>query len=585
MLENSDKNRETDPTLLSSVTSPADQLEQLQLDTFNLIKSHMLWCPKCSSPSLFGSEGMGGADGVLGARALQIKCKHSTCLKKTVFSVILKSSASTGDAPASYMPHATLCTAYSEFLAEQHRIKTQYKPKKPTSKSASSPRSASVPPSSRLEHSKFNPIVSAFRSVNTSPNTPSPASKSTKRAAESPADNTETPKKHASSLVLKSPATNDPQSPPAPPPHVQELQAMLIEEKRKNQQLQAEVAGLKKALAEIKTAVARSQANEDRINRLEALFKTRQEPPAAQQPQHAPRAESSQDAFPGLQAVPSRPRQPVVGHNPVPKVPRGRSKGDARPQSDSHQSMAQVRPVPKPSGEQINKPAFSAILKRPAPIKASAATIRTRKMALACLSPPAPPAIYRKLQFRLFSGLRLEKNASINVALRSILGGLKIKSAKAVSKIGNSILEIYYLEADHDDIVNKLVASGLTVMEDISNATPEFAAGVQGRDYEAVKGKVIGRLSILYRNTISKALRACILQGHSDDIQAEVIRRTNSPATLRVPTQADAMSDISSDLEVTPTSASPPITALSSQDETTNPNPSSTNQSGGLLQC
>jgi hypothetical protein len=106
---------------------------------------------------------------------------------------------------------------------------------------------------------------------------------------------------------------------------------------------------------------------------------------------------------------------------------------------------------------------------------------------------------------------------------------MKIRSPALVSKIGNSVIEIIY-NAEHDsDIREKLTARNISILDDVSASTPKFSDGSSGKSVEEIKHKIVNRLTSLYKEARTIRLRACVLQGHSEDIQTEVRARVPEP--------------------------------------------------------
>jgi hypothetical protein len=93
------------------------------------------------------------------------------------------------------------------------------------------------------------------------------------------------------------------------------------------------------------------------------------------------------------------------------------------------------------------------------------------------------------------------------------------KSVFEVSKIGNSIMEIYVPDHALDEVASKLEARGIERVNLQVDKTPEFAR--QGSQ-EAIQKATVNRLANLFRNAKLLRLKDCILRGYSQETQEAV---------------------------------------------------------------
>jgi hypothetical protein len=533
MLEIPDQSPTTDaPTnfLLSQQPDTAQQIENTHLDSFNNIKKSLLYCIKCTKLQKFSSNGVGGAKGLNNARPLQILCNNPLCKCKTVFHIIF-------DATIQHIsnlspPHPDDRFLHLEYEAYRHKIdqatKNNTKLRTPISQrqSSKSPRSSSSP--AKLDRFKYNPISSAFNNANCIPSTPTHTNK---RPRESPTSDASQKRpilangshdSHAPSAADAAVSLNE---------RAERNQAIMANEKlvAELSETRAQMVSLRELYDRRLSAMETKHALELRNLQAQIAALSQANVDRHRSPSRSPSPIVDVDfdeEFPAISAKSATPRasqQPsrVPGHNPISAKAKG-------PSSSTHQSMAAVRVVPGPSGEQ-NNISYSKVTAKNA--RNPPATIKKalRNAAFACISAPKTPMEFKKLQCRLPNSLRPVPNTSTKSLIRTILRLMKIRSPALVSKIGNSVIEIIY-NAEHDsDIREKLTARNISILDDVSASTPKFSDGSSGKSVEEIKHKIVNRLTSLYKEARTIRLRACVLQGHSEDIQTEVRARVPEP--------------------------------------------------------
>lgn len=144
------------------------------------------------------------------------------------------------------------------------------------------------------------------------------------------------------------------------------------------------------------------------------------------------------------------------------------------------------------------------------------------KAAAQAIAPKAEPVEFGKLRF-LINNSRALKVQKPRPVIRAILKTLKIeKKTFDFSKIGNSVVEIYYPKTEETFIKDAIKAKNLVLINEGVMQAPAF-----GQMNQEIKTKIINRLTSLYRFNKLKKLRECILEGYTPEIQEEVLTKVH----------------------------------------------------------
>jgi len=561
MLENSDKkSANQSPTKLSiaKTISIVGQLETLQIETFTQLKNLPLTCTKCDNKSTFTSEGVGGAATTNRSRPLQIKCK--LCNKKTVFNNILSATLANLNMGYTVENVAMFRETVVYFTAAQKTLQDALE----QAKKAATSRSRSHSPATRTNAlAAFGFTVTPRSTGKTSEtvDTPPTSLNSTqKRPAVSPADEP-TAKKAAQVSDLgekfefgeSTKRQSRADQPFTPRPYTQDSRkTTLLEDNRQlklaNLKLSHDVAALRAHMTNQANLCATFEA---RIHSLEAMIKKvypLRAPPAkfaiatSNKFEHLADVADLDREFPPIQQgdttttgnpiqappgppalAPANQRRSVPGFNPV--------QTSAGASSATHTSAQQVRIIPA-APEAADITSFSTIARRnahkPQPPKAKPADRQLRKAAAACVLPQKAPLEFAKIRFKLANSLQIPDGSNVNMLLRAVTKFLKIRAPVMVSKIGNSIMEIYIIASDAERTRARIQEHNLEILEDIPTTAPTFAEGRTGSDFQVVQHKVVNRLSKLYQRARTQRLKACVLQGHTEIIQTAVRARVDA---------------------------------------------------------
>ena len=177
------------------------------------------------------------------------------------------------------------------------------------------------------------------------------------------------------------------------------------------------------------------------------------------------------------------------------------------------------------------------------------------------------PATFEKLHVKINDTRALHKcktlrqvNSLINLTLKHI--GIK-KEVYRFSKIGNSVLELYFVVSNKEMILTKLYESGAEVLHDFQvSVAPTYGANAN------MVANTIKRLTNLcVRQGTFRNLKECIFRGHSAEIVTAVsqaIEMRNSPPLGSILTQNPQNADIH--MEVSNEENSPLCAASASRD-------------------
>lgn len=188
-----------------------------------------------------------------------------------------------------------------------------------------------------------------------------------------------------------------------------------------------------------------------------------------------------------------------------------------------------------------NKPTtYANILAKPAPAPITTKNF-VKKAAPKLLAQRPEPTQFGKLYVKINDSRPIKKCKTakeVQSLLEGVLQFLKIrKQVFRCSKIGNSIMEIYFPLENRSYIIDQLIYNQAEILQNFNPA----AAPTYGRLRDCTE-KTIKRLTHLYRNAHLKNLRECILKEYSPEIQEAVINAAlpnDQPETIMAQDDSD----------------------------------------------
>jgi hypothetical protein len=209
----------------------------------------------------------------------------------------------------------------------------------------------------------------------------------------------------------------------------------------------------------------------------------------------------------------------------TPSPSRGRSnKAPNRSPSPAANRSVTFRDVSQAEDTPFRVAASYAVVAAAAP-RPAVSQKRHKSLASKMLRPKTTaPATFGKLYIRVEDSRALKRCRNmqeVNQTIRTSLKSLGINPLVfRFSKIGNSLLELYYADDDEIAITLRLRQHGIQFTYDMPTVRP----GVQIQlPPEVLATKTVNRLSRLYARANLVNLKKTILQGHPDDIQQRVL--------------------------------------------------------------
>lgn len=442
------------------------------------------YCPKCNSFAPFKKLGRGGAIAKNLLVPLQLLCTF--CKKKTVLRTLLEENASRADGDSQGDIEVIDGTA-TPFISMLEEFNT-----------------------ARKKHQALHKSILATQATQTAKNRNAPKAPSITRFFQSTAQTAKRARADSSdeetpivrpdsapprtesfsfnSLAQHAPAVTA--SPEITPALDHPAQDELIKARARIQELEKENQDLLQQLADFRaTYQSNMQANEARFLALENAIRT----PTV--------AAGNRRLVPGLKPIAPRPN------------PTARS------------SVAAGQPAPSSQAPPtVPQASWATVVNKQTRREA----IKLRKKIDKAFAPRTDPAEFVKVH------IAIPNNSSLKACpprdkrkwLRQACKSLNInKFVFDVSKIGNSIMEIYIPELAMDEVVQRLDDKGAVRIAVSHDKIPDYAPA----STEALKKSIINRLASLYRFARLVRLRECILRGYSEEIQNAVKEKTAMP--------------------------------------------------------